>query len=312
MIEFKFMEALVAVIEQGGFEKAAKVLHITQSAISQRIKHLEETAGQILIIRSAPPVPTDAGIHIIKYFKQVKQLEEELFENLVPSQKSTFKPLAVAINADALATWFLDAVIPFLKKERVTLDIRVDDQDETHAMLRDGEVFGCISSQEISIQGCGSRFLGEMTYRMVATPNFVDRWFPNTDTDMDVNEDAKDHPIMAETLQQIPMLVFNRKDELQHRALKRALNGNLPDEIPTHYLPSSEKFLTFILSDMAYGMLPDIQSRPYLERGDLVELFPDHPICVPLFWHCWNIKSQLLETFSKALIDKAAILLESF
>ena len=327
MIDFKFMEALVAVIEQGGFEKAAKVLHITQSAISQRIKHLEETAGQILLVRSAPPVPTDAGIHIIKYFKQVKQLEEELLENLLPAQKSTFKPLAVGINADALATWFLDAVIPFLKKERVTLDIRVDDQDETHAMLRDGEVFGCISSKEISIQGCSSRFLGEMTYRMVATPNFVNQWFSNADAkekypignnhsksvkkNRQINFVPRLNTISRESIQKAPMLVFNMKDELQHRALRAALNGNLPDGIPTHYLPSSEKFLTFILSDMAYGMLPDIQSRPYLERGDLVELFPDHPICVPLFWHCWNIKFQLLENFSRTLIDKAAILLES-
>lgn len=295
MIDFKFMEALVAVVNEGGFEKASKVLHITQSAISQRIKLLEEVAGQVLLLRSTPPVPTEAGARIIKYFMQVRQLEQELFETLSPSPEQQFRTLAVGINADSLATWFLNAVIPFLKQAHVTLDIRVDDQDQTHGMLRDGEVFGCISARKISVQGCRVCFLGYMNYRMVASPDFAQHWFSS---------------FSMETVKKAPLLVFNRKDELQSRVLQRALGGTLPDEIPIHYIPSSEQFMAFIAAGMAYGMVPDIQSQELLDSGRLVDLLPMHHAKVPLYWHCWNIKSRLLESFSQHLVSKASILLE--
>ncbi|SLM31943.1 IciA [Desulfamplus magnetovallimortis] len=296
MIDFKFMEALVAVITEGGFEKASKVLHITQSAISQRIKQLEEMTGQILIVRSAPPVPTEAGKRIVKYFMQVRQLEHELFDNLSQSSDRQFLNFPIGINADTLATWFLDVVIPFLENERVTIDIRVDDQEQTHRMLKDGEVFGCISSKKVTVQGCRSQLIGYMNYRMVAAPGFKKRWF--------------DKEISLESVKRAPLLVFNRKDELQSTLLQKVFNAPLPDDTPIHYLPSSEKFMEFIAAGMAYGMVPDIQSKKLLEKGVLIDILPLANVKVPLYWHCWNIKSSLMETFSKALVSGASKVLE--
>lgn len=209
MIDFKFMEALEAVVNEGGFEKASRVLHITQSAVSQRIKYLEEMSGQILLIRKTPPVPTRAGAKILKYFMQARQLEQELFEKLSPAAGKKFKPLPLGINADSLATWFLDAVLPFLRRESVTVDIRVDDQEQTLEMLRNGEVFGCISAHPDAIQGCRSHFLGSMTYRMLATPDFAQKWFSPS--------------VSFKTIEEAPLLVFNKKDELQAKILKRAI-----------------------------------------------------------------------------------------
>ena len=45
-------------------------------------------------------------------------------------------------------------------------------------------------------------------------------------------------------------------------------------------------------------------------KGKMVDLAPGHHVPVRLYWHCWNIKSDLLEKLTQNLIRKAKTLLE--
>ncbi|MFH1156224.1 MAG: LysR family transcriptional regulator ArgP [Pseudomonadota bacterium] len=290
MLDYKLIEALAEVVRLGGFEKASRVLNITQSAISQRVRLLEEMTGQVLLVRSTPPVATAAGTRLLRHFLQVRHLEEDLLQDMDPESGQRFESVALGVNADSIATWFLDVVTPFLETERVTLDVRVEDQDQTHSLLRSGHVLGCISSRETPVQGCSIAPLGTMVYRMVAKPDFVARWFPSG--------------VTPEAVANAPLLVFNRKDLLQHTALEQ-IPGVRPENAPTHYLPSSEKFVDFIRAGLAYGMLPDLQIRDLLSRGLLMDLMPDHPVPVRLYWHCWNLKSAFIRRFSDCLVRGA-------
>lgn len=290
MLDRRSMEAFAAVIDEGGFERAAKRLHLTQSAISQRVKLLEEAAGQVLLIRSSPPKPTEAGIEVLKHCNKIRHLEGDLLRSLNPFSDKKFQTLAMGINADSIATWFFPAISQFLSKEDITLDLRVDDQDQTHRLLKKGEVLGCISSQKTPVQGCTVTFLGSMNYRMVAAPKFIERWFKEG--------------LNLESIGKAPLLVFNKKDELQTTVLKREF-GQVPGNIPTHYVPSTEKFLEFILSGLAYGVVPDFQSLDHIRNGSLVDLFPGGHIRINLFWHCWNLKSRFLKAFSTVLLEQA-------
>lgn len=290
MMDYKLIAAMAAVVQEGGFDKAAKALALTQSAVSQRIRLLEEQTGQILLIRSTPPAVTDAGARLMRHWLQVRRLEADFLEPLTSQGKRPFETLAIGVNADSIATWFMDAVIPFLKTEQVVLDVRVDDQDQTHALLKKGDVLGCISSLDRPVQGCSIARLGAMTYRMLASREFTERWFPDG-----IEKDA---------VRRAPLLVFNRKDRLQERVLEAFL-GSPPGPVPTHYLPSSEKFVDAVCAGIAYGMLPDLQSRSLVESGTLVELLPLFPVQVVLYWHCWNLKSPFIERFSRHLADGA-------
>lgn len=165
MMDYKHLEALAAVINENGFEKASKKLNITQSAVSQRIKQLEDLTGQILIIRKSPPRPTNYGKKLLKHFMLVEKLETELLNGIHENKEQEFLNIAIGLNADSLATWFIDSCSNFLETHKVTMDLRIDDQDETHIMLKNGEVLGCIGSKKLSIQGCCSTFLGNMKYR---------------------------------------------------------------------------------------------------------------------------------------------------
>ncbi len=295
MFDYKLLEALALVAEGGGFDKAARVMNITQSAVSQRVKLLEEQMGQILVARTSPPQLTSAGRNLLKHYRQVKRLEDDLLGEMALQGDKRYTSLAVALNADSLATWFLDAIQSFVKENGVLLDIRVDDQEQTHQLLKDGDVVGCISTKKKPLQGCRIDYLGQMSYRMFAAPEFAKKWFPSG--------------LTAANVSRAPAIIFNRKDELHHKLFRLAL-GQVPDSIPTNYVPSAEKFVDVIAMGLGYGMLPRQQSKPFTGSGRFIDLAPGHHIPVKLYWHCWNLKSKLLVEFTRQLILGAKTLLD--
>jgi len=295
MFDYKLIEALAAVLQEGGFDRAAKALHLTQSAVSQRVKLLEEQTGQILLARTTPPQPTPAGQKLLKHYLQINRLEDDLRDEIGNQTKGeeAFTTIAVGINADSLATWFLEAILPLLREERFLLDIRVDDQDQTHRMLRDGEVMACVSTQPQPMQGCATTRLGCMRYRAFAAPAFAARWFPNGLIDADACRCA-------------PIVLFNRKDEV-HCKLFQHLLGETPSPLPSHYVPSSEKFVDCIAAGIGYGILPDQQSQGALLEGRIVDLAPGHSVPVQLYWHCWNLDAPSINRLTSRLTREARL-----
>ena len=293
MLDYKLVEAFAAVVGEGGFEKGARVLHLTQGAVSQRVKLLEEQAGCVLLVRSSPPRPTDAGQAMLKHFRQVRRLEDDLDVGL-GREPAGFDTLTVGVNADSLATWFFPAVNPYLDAEPVLLDLSVDDQAETLKLLKSGGVLGCVADRAEPVQGCRVEYLGDMDYRLYASPSYKMKWHP--------------HGVTAEGAEAAPILVFNRKDVMHEELLARALGRPVALRAP-FYLPSSERFAPAIASGRACGMLPDQQAAPYLERGELVDLLPGHVFTVRLHWQCWNLESARLTGFTDALVRGARALL---
>lgn len=286
MLDYKLVEAFAAVVKEGGFEKAARVLNLTQSAVSQRVKLLEEQTGCVLLVRSSPPSPTPAGTEMLKHFRQVQRLEADLTSS-VGQQESQFTSLPVGINADSLATWFFPAIDSYLDENPVLLDLAVDDQAQTHQLLRDGEVLGCISERSDPMQGCRVEYLGSQEYRLYCTSKYKLKWFNNG--------------ISLETMQEAPILIFNRKDTMHEVLLASAL-GEKPVHRNPFYLPSSEKFAPTISTGRVCGMLPSQQAAEYVDRGELIDLIPGSSYVVHLHWHCWNLESAELTRFTEALV----------
>ncbi len=277
------------VVEQGGFEKAAQRLFITQSAVSQRIRSLEEQIGKIVITRANPPIPTVAGYELIKHCHQVGRLEAELENTFDEQDEETFSTLSIGTNADSLALWLLPSLQDFYSEHKIVIDFSVDDQDETRTLLQNGIVAGCITSNDKPLKGCSMTHLGKMDYHLVCTPAFKERWFKKG--------------LTIESIQEAPAVIFNSRDTLQRQYLLDHYQMNF-SAIPTHQIPSTEKFLELISMGSAYGMVPFLQYRQKLKTHELVEL-SEVPKGVDLFWHCWNIPSRQLSLFSEAVISGA-------
>ena len=94
----------MAIAETGSFEAAARALHVTPSAVSQRVRALESVAGQVLVRRGTPCRPTAAGEALVRLGRQTRLLQAEAAEAL--GARATGSSCPVAVNADSLATWW--------------------------------------------------------------------------------------------------------------------------------------------------------------------------------------------------------------
>ncbi|HAT33792.1 MAG TPA: transcriptional regulator ArgP [Janthinobacterium sp.] len=286
-VDYRGLAALDAVIGHGSFDRAAAALAISQPAVSQRIRTLENMAGVPLMVRSQPPLATAAGQRLIAHYRQVKLLEAALD---TPAGAGTRLPeLAIAVNADSAATWLPAALAPLLTPPACLLDIRIDDQDHTLSQLREGRVFACVTSETALVAGTTATALGAMRYVCAAAPAFAARWFSDGFT--------------AAAVLQAPALIFDRRDALHARYLQRRLG--MAAAYPHHLLGSSEGFVRFIEAGHAYGMVPLLQVAAALTAGTLVDLTPGDGLDVPLMWHAWDIQTPLTRALSEHVIAAA-------
>ncbi|MFC4261005.1 LysR family transcriptional regulator ArgP [Marinobacter lacisalsi] len=284
MIDYKLLEALSAVVEHGGFERAGDAMGISQSAVSQRLRSLEVRIGQPVLIRSPVPHATPAGQRLLNHVQQVRLLERDLAQS-IPTLVETASRLRIALNADSLATWWADAISTFCQQEGVLLDLVIEDQDIGLQKMREGDVAACLCSSPQPVAGARCVPLGTMVYLPLATDDYQARYFPEGPT--------------PESFRHAPVIVFGPNDQLQHRFLAQ---WGYHGRFPYHLCPSSEGFVRLAVSGMGYGMIPEIQARRELESGVLSRIVPDGQLDVPLYWHFWRHGGSLMDRLTDALL----------
>jgi LysR family transcriptional regulator, chromosome initiation inhibitor len=291
MLDYAALAALAAVIREGSFERAALALHVTPSAVSQRIRLLEERVGCALVVREQPCRATDTGRRLCQHVDRVRLLEQELQGRLpaLAREGVTRVALPVAVNADSLATWFAPTLAAYAADAPVLVEVAVDDQDHTTEWLRSGAVLAAVTGTARPAAGCNSRPLGAMRYLAAASPAFVARHFAGG--------------VGAGSLAQAPSLVFNTKDELQARWVRRLCHRHV--DLPRHTLPSPQAFVTAAVAGMGWGLQPRVLIATHLRDGSLVELVPDAPLDVPLYWQHARAASALLDGLSRRVVAAA-------
>lgn len=297
-IPLDLARTLAAVIDEGTFDAAARRLRLTPSAVSQRVKALEQQLGRVLVVRSKPTKATDAGAAVVRLARQLALLEHDALAGFgLDAAPDRPISIALAVNADSLGTWFLPALARVAERHPVVFDLHRDDQDFTAGLLESGTVMGAVTSQAAAVAGCLVRPLGVMRYRAVATPGFVARWsLDGSSPGAHTGHDG------AGALAAAPLVDFDRRDDLQ-RDFVRA-QGVDPEVPPRHFVPASNDFATAVKLGLGWGMLPGFQSDAELERGELVLLGGD-PIDVPLYWQQWNLRSPLLDAIADELAAEA-------
>lgn len=291
-IPSELAETLAAVIDEGTLDAAARRLHVTPSAVSQRIKALEESLGRVVLVRSKPARATEAGAAVVRLARQSALLEYDTLAELGAGDGGVMS-VPLAVNADSLATWFLEPLARLGERYPVVFDLHRDDQDFTAALLESGTVMGAVTTRARPIAGCRAVALGTMRYEAVAEPAFVARHFPAG--------------VTAEALETVPVVDFDRRDDLQSRWLQ-AMDA-APSAAPRHRVPASHDFATAILYGLGWGLLPRAQSAEALADGRLVAL-GGSPVDVPLFWQQWNLRSPLLDAIAEEIVAEGRRVLE--
>lgn len=292
MLDYASLSTLAAVVREGSFERAARALHVTPSAVSQRIRLLEERMGCALVVRGQPCRATETGRRLCQHVDRVRLLEHELHGEVpaIGHDGDARVPLPIAVNADSLATWFAPAIAAFAAAAPVLMEIAVDDQDYTAEWLRSGMVLAAVTSTAGAATGCNSRPLGTMRYIAAASPDYVERFF------------AKG--VGTSSLAIAPSLVFNTKDELQSRWVRRLCRRHV--ELPRHTLPSPQAFVAASLAGMGWGLHPEALIGNHLKSGSLQELVPHTPLDVLLYWQQARTASSLLDGLTREVLAAAS------
>ena len=289
MLDYTSLSAVAAVVREGSFERAARALNVTPSAISQRVKQLEERLGGVLIVRGQPCTATDMGRSICRHVEQVGMLEHELHSTLprLGGRTEERMTMRVAVNADSLGTWFIGAMSAFLDSDRVLLDVAIDDEEHTQEWLRAGDVLAAVTADAQPVQGCDSIPLGKLKYCAVASPEYIRRHFPDG--------------VTAPALAAAPSLKFNPKDRLQTQWVRQVCKRDI--DIPAHWLPSTQAFIDASVAGIGWGMNPKALVASHLRDGSLVELVPGRLLSVPLYWQHTRLHMPMLARLTTAVVS---------
>ncbi|MEO2132038.1 MAG: LysR family transcriptional regulator ArgP [Microbacterium sp.] len=288
-IDFDLADTVAIIAEEGTLEAAARRMRITPSAVSQRLRAIEDQLGRVLLVRSKPVRPTAAGDAVIRLARQARVLEHDALAG-IGEDGAADGPVSVplAVNADSLATWFLSPLGRLSARHPIVFDLHRDDQDFTAALLEGGTVMGAVTSRAEPVAGCRVTALGVMRYEAVATPAFIDRYLPASLDDL-------------VALAAAPVVQFDRRDDLQDKWVReRGISGS---RAPRHYVPASHDFAQAVKLGFGWGLLPGFQSAVELEHGALRHL-GGPPIDVPLYWQQWNLRSPLLDAVAAEIVEE--------
>lgn len=284
MLDYAALSVVAAVVREGTFERAALALNITPSAVSQRVRMLEERLGAILILRGQPCQPTEIGRRLCAHIEAVRLLEVDLKPDVQPSGALPVT-LKIAANSDSLASWLAPAIVDFAQHSGLLVELIVDDEAHTADRLRSGEVVAAITSDSRPVQGCRTTRLGDLNYVACASPAFAVRYFPVA--------------LTADTLLTAPYMRYDRRDDLQARWAMERLGAPLGNRV--HWIPSTHAFLDLAIRGLAWGMQPVNLAEPHMAAGTLIELLPDTPITVTLYWTVARLHADALRQLTDAV-----------
>lgn len=287
MLDYLSLSAVAAVAREGSFEKAAAVLGVTPSAVSQRIKGVEDRLGAVLLVRGSPCRPTEIGARLCAHLERVRLLESDFADTLpgLTSSVAGAATIRIAVNADSLGTWFPCAAVAFTADTGGLLDLVLDDEGHTAGRLQTGDVLAAVTADPEPVTGCRTHPLGQMAYGAVASPAFIAAHFGG-------EPDAR-------RWDEVPMLRFDRRDTLQFRWAEQIVGRAISS--PTHWIPSTQGMLDMTLAGLGWSMVPILLGQPLIDQGRLVELEPGKRLRVPLYWQRARLGARLLDRLTEAV-----------
>ncbi|WP_420000419.1 LysR family transcriptional regulator ArgP [Streptomyces boninensis] len=291
----ELVRTLLAAVDEGTFDAAATALHLTPSAVSQRVKALEQRTGRVLLMRTKPVRPTESGEVVVRFARALAALEQEaqLELGIAPGDAdgAAAARLPIVVNADSLSTWFLSALTRVPQDPPVCFELVREDEGHSAALLREGRVMAAVTSSAEPVAGCTVRPLGRERYLPVASPEFKARHLPAGP--------------LSRLLPAAPVIVFDRRDELQDRFVRTLTRGRAGASALRHYVPTSTVFCQAIVAGLGWGLVPDMQAEPLLRSGELVDLAPGKWLDVPLYWQQWKLDVPALARVAEAVAETA-------
>ncbi|WP_448954354.1 ArgP/LysG family DNA-binding transcriptional regulator [Labrys neptuniae] len=274
-MDLRDLATLIAIAENGSLEAAARALHVTASAVSQRLAKLEDSFGDLLIIREQPTRLTRSGEALLRTARQIDLLLHEARQQV--GHMTGTGPIAIAVHHDSLTSWFVPAMTSFQAETGRMLEIVAVDHTRTRSLLRAGNVAAAISSEPDPLPGCIVDPIGTLKYWAVSTPERA--------------TSARDG--------RAPVIFFEKDDTPTLAALARKTNS--PLSAARCYIPSVRDIQTAVLHGAGWAVLPEPLIARDLASGNLVVLEEEPALELKLFLHSWRSESRTIKSLRSAI-----------
>ncbi|MDD7581525.1 LysR family transcriptional regulator ArgP [Corynebacterium sp. 32222D000AT] len=280
------LETMLAIVDEGSFDGAARVLGVSPSAVSQRVKALETSTGRVLLRRSTPVMATDAGEVLVQAARRMALVQAETNARL--QKRLARVPLSVAVNADSLATWFRPVLEDVADGGKASLRLLIEDEARTLAMLRRGDVLGAVTREELPVSGCESTYLGKQRLVAVAAPGLARRH----------------RTVEGISWTQMPVVMYGPHDQVLDDAMQERFIDSHVIRANISEIPSAEGYVEAVRAGLGWGLVAEAQARPLLDSGQVVLLDGD-PLDVDLYWQRWRLESEVLEELTDSVVRAA-------
>jgi len=284
ILDYTQLSALLAVERTGSFERAGKLLNISAIGISRRVAKIERRLGVKLLDRK-PTRPTKAGFALCRHAEHVERLEYQLLDDSVSSYlqcPTASSPLKIAIPDQGLSQWF-SATVGIHRDE--TFDIVLRDPDQTRDLMKAGQVVAGISDTITPVHGFKSFMMGSLCYRAVASPIFTETYFGNG--------------LSVAALRAAPAVRFNNYNDKVLEWIETVAGEAVTPTLRS--IPCETSILEICIHGTAWAVVPDGQARSHLKSGTLVDLAPDEPLRLNLYWQVANALVDRLAPITNAL-----------
>lgn len=260
------LEAFVLVAELGSFAEAARALDVVPSTVSKKVVTLEEHYGVALLHRTTRRVSLTAeGKHVLEDAREVVRRYHSIEERLREDQQLTSGKLSI-VTFPAFGQLHLSRLLPVFHRQYPDIHIHLT-FTENFDSIRDFDVaiqFGVLPDSDLR-----ARKLGENPYVLCASPEYLER--AGTPQRL---QDLADHACMTDL--NYPPLRRWVFETPQGRVVIDP-RGPLQTDDPVSRYHATR-------GGMGIGALPAYVIREPVRRGDLVVLFPDHPIRLGDIW----------------------------
>jgi LysR family transcriptional regulator (chromosome initiation inhibitor) len=173
-----------------------------------------------------------------------------------------------------------------------------------------------VTTLKQALRGCKVVPLGAMRYVAVASADFFATRSARTPTSCadapapKASRPAPPEALNAHNFRDFPFVAFNRKDDMQAEFIAQAF-GLKRVTLNQLFVPSSEGQVRAVLAGWGVSVVPELLVQGLIDQGRLVNAAPGHHLDIQLFWHCWNLESEVLDVLTAALKQAAAASLAS-
>jgi len=248
------LEAFLAIIKHKTVHGAAGSIHLTQTAVTQRIRALERLLRTTLFIRSRRGMlPTPAGEALLHYCQVVKELEGSTLAKIQGAGLDTEIELSIQAPTSIMRARVIPSCFPIMKSfPNLLMHFDVNDVDNQHQALRAGQVDFAILKEEY--------LTAEMKFKKLMPEQYVlvcsTKWQDKKLADIIANERIVD---------------FGPSDQVTNNYLKQE---NLFEQAKhgRYFVNRTDALASLVMEGVGYTTLATEFALPYVKNKQLIIL----------------------------------------